>query len=186
MQSDESPSVDTTKNMINVISLLSSLVNFCATIASAMWVRVDQAGFRAINYSLFFLLSSFVFHVNQVYDYYIQKRNQKTQSMNADVWGAIRDCALALVLLPLGTWSALFPSVPVSVLSTHDVGPGWRGAGRQRCTVWRSCRPSSPACTTASRGTRSPRRVFSSACGFSSARAAITRLFSSSPARCLP
>ena len=106
---DESQSVDMTKNMINVVLLLSSFVNFCATFASATWVRVDPVGFRTINYSLFFLLASFVFHLNQVYDYYTRKLKRPWMLASSDAWGAIRDCALALVLLPLGTWSPFFP-----------------------------------------------------------------------------
>ncbi len=62
-----------------------------------------------INYSFFFLLSSFFYHLHRLREHFfcnkkIEQEDSETKCIkSSDVWGAIRDCALPLILLPFGT-----------------------------------------------------------------------------------
>jgi hypothetical protein len=97
---------DITTYVINMVLLASSVFNFLFAIALGTWVKTDTPGHKMINYALFFLLSSVFYHIHQIREHVSQcvyAGTGQSRFKSSDVWGALRDCSLPLILLPLGT-----------------------------------------------------------------------------------
>jgi hypothetical protein len=87
---------------------VSSFFNFLIAMLMGAWVKTDSAGYKMINYALCFLLLSFFYHLHQIHEHCVLAGRRAAEQLrfkkNSELWGALRDCVLSLVLLPMGTY----------------------------------------------------------------------------------